>query len=177
MSKRTAEFSPTNEAPSLKKKADKENTNVNNLASANASRSAFVARVANARNAAQNAPSSAVIVPNPPNFDPTVNNDVNVTANASGASNDNTTTNFNTPASTSTPSRPYRFERPVVYGEDPLHTSMNEVGEVPPLLTRHNAIISPPVDVIIVEIYKKDTVQFDGPLPRDALKLFWERHE
>jgi len=89
----------------------------------------------------------------------------------------NTTTNFNTPASTSTPrERPYRFEKPIVYGTGELHTSINKIPEFPAEITRHTSIVSPPLDVIILEVFKKDGAQFDDPLPREALKLIWSQH-
>jgi hypothetical protein len=91
----------------------------------------------------------------------------------------NDSTKFNTPASTSTPrERPYRFERPIVYGEgnERMHTSTNSVEEVPPEITRHNSIVSPLIDKVIFEIFKKDYAIFDGPLPRDAFKVIWTDH-
>jgi hypothetical protein len=104
---------------------------------------------------------------------------VNKTINTVNKTAQNNSTKFNTPASTSTPrERPYRFERPIVYGGETerMHTSTNSVEEVPPEITRHNSIVSPPIDKVIFEIYKKDYAIFDGPLPRDAFKVIWTGH-
>jgi hypothetical protein len=89
----------------------------------------------------------------------------------------NDSTKFNTSNSTSTPlERPYRFEKPIVYGEgEQMHTSTNSVEEVPPTITRHSAINSPPIDKVIFEIFK-DYAIFDGPLPREAFRVIWTDH-
>jgi hypothetical protein len=160
MSKRsakTAEFSPGSEAPSFKK-SEKSSNKTANTTYASASGGEF----------------NKFFKKAPPVINPVINPNPNASEDNDS---DNTATNFNTPASSSTPrERPYRFERPVVYGQDPLHTSMNNLPEVPPNLVRHNPILSPPIDKVILDIYKKDTATFEDLLPRDDLKFIWTHH-
>jgi hypothetical protein len=54
-----------------------------------------------------------------------------------------------------------------------LNTSMRSTPDQSPEITRHTAFVSKPLEVIVLEIYKKDDQPFDGLLPRDTLKLLW----